>query len=174
MTCLDVAVSYERAMSDEAPTPPRTGPLAAVHHGATIGAGTRVWQFSVVMDGAVIGADCSLNAHTLVESGARIGDRVTLKCGVYVWDGVTLEDDVFVGPNAVFTNDKAPRSRVRPTEFTKTLVRRGASIGGGAVILPGVTIGEGAMIGAGAVVTCDVPAGETWIGNPARRKNQAL
>ena len=122
------------------------------------------------MDGAVIGADCNLNAHTLVEGGARIGDRVTLKCGVYVWDGVTLGDDVFVGPNAIFTNDKAPRSRVRPTDFAKTCVGRGASIGGGAVILPGVTIGEDAMIGAGAVVTRDVPAGETWVGNPARRQ----
>lgn len=143
--------------------------LASVHPGATIGARTFVWQFSVVLDGAVIGADCNLNAHTLVEGGARIGDRVTLKCGVYVWDGVTLEDDVFVGPNAVFTNDRIPRSRVRPSEFVRTQVGRSASIGGGAVILPGVTIGEGAMIGAGAVVTRDVPAGETWIGNPARR-----
>jgi len=121
------------------------------------------------MDGAVIGADCNLNAHTLVEGGARIGDRVTLKCGVYVWDGITLEDDVFVGPNAVFTNDKMPRSRVRPGAFAQTRVGRGASIGGGAVILPGVTIGAGAMIGAGAVVTKDVPAGETWMGNPARK-----
>ena len=145
------------------------GPFAVIG-AATIGAGTSVWQFCVVMDGAVIGADCNLNAHTLVEGGARIGDRVTLKCGVYVWDGVTLEDDVFVGPNAVFTNDKAPRSRVHLDTFATTLVGRGASIGGGAVILPGVTIGAGAMIGAGAVVTRDVPAGETWIGNPARRK----
>lgn len=156
-------------MSDK----PRIDPLAAVHPGAAIGAGTRVWQFSVVMDGAVIGTDCNLNAHTLVEGGARIGDRVTLKCGVYVWDGVTLEDDVFVGPNAVFTNDKTPRSGVRPHTFAQTLVRRGASIGGGAVILPGVTIGEDAMIGAGAVVTSDVPAGETWVGNPARRTTPA-
>jgi len=157
-------------MSNEAPIPPQIDPLAAVHPGASIGMGTRIWQYSVVMDGAVIGADCNLNAHTLVESGARVGDRVTLKCGVYVWDGVTLEDDVFVGPNAVFTNDKAPRSRVRPEDFVHTRVRRGASIGGGAVILPGVTIGEEAMIGAGAVVTRDVPAGQTWIGNPARRQ----
>jgi acetyltransferase-like isoleucine patch superfamily enzyme len=143
-------------------------PLAAVDPGASIGAGTRVWQFSVVLDGAVVGSDCNLNAHTLVEGGARIGDRVTLKCGVYVWDCVTLDDDVFVGPNVVFTNDKMPRSRVRPENFATTRVGRGASIGGGATILPGVTIGEGAMIGAGAVVTRDVSAGETWIGNPAR------
>ena len=145
-------------------------PLADVHPGASIGARTRVWQYSVVLDGAVIGADCNLNAHTLVEGGARIGDRVTLKCGVYVWDGITLEDDVFVGPNAVFTNDKAPRSRVHPEAWPQTRIGRGASIGGGAVILPGLAIGAGAMIGAGAVVTKDVPPGETWIGNPARRQ----
>ena len=144
-------------------------PTAVTHPGAKIGAGTRVWQFSVVMDGAIIGADCNLNAHTLVEGGALLGDRVTLKCGVYVWDGITLEDDVFVGPNAVFTNDKTPRSRQRPATWPQTIVGKGASLGGGAVILPGITIGEGAMIGAGAVVTRDVPAGETWIGNPARR-----
>ena len=144
-------------------------PLASVHSGATIGAGTSVWQFCVLMDGAVIGAGCNLNAHTLVEGGAVIGDRVTVKCGVYVWNGVTLEDDVFVGPGAVFTNDKAPRSKQRPEVFATTRVGRGASIGGGAVILPGLTIGESATIGAGAVVTKDVPEGETWAGNPARR-----
>lgn len=153
---------------------PIIDPLACVHSGAFIGAGTKVWQFCVVLDGAVIGADCNLNAHTFVEGGARIGDRVTLKCGVYVWNGVTLADDVFVGPNAVFTNDKRPQSRVRPKAFTQTRVERGASIGGGAVILPGVTIGEGAMVGAGAVVTRDVPAGETWHGNPARRAPSLL
>lgn len=149
---------------------PRFHPLADIHPGASIGERTLVWQFCVILDGAVIGADCNLNAYTLVEGGAVVGDQVTLKCGVYVWDGVTLEDDVFVGPNTVFTNDKAPRSRVRPATFAATRVGRGASIGGGAVILPGVKIGEGAMIGAGAVVTRDVPAGETWVGNPAKRK----
>ena len=144
-------------------------PLAAVDSGAEIGAGTRVWQYSIVLAGAVIGRDCNLNAHTLVEGGARIGHRVTLKSGVFVWDGITLEDDVFVGPNVVFTNDKRPRSRVRPEAWLETRVGRGASIGGGAVLLPGVEIGQSATIGAGAVVTCSVPAGETWVGNPARR-----
>ena len=94
--------------------------MAVVHPGATIGAGTRVWQFCVVMDGASIGTDCNLNAHTLVEGGAVIGDRVTLKCGVYLWDGIILEDDVFVGPNAVFTNDRTPRSKQRPAVFATT------------------------------------------------------
>lgn len=147
---------------------PRIHPTADVHPNSDIGPGTTVWQAAVVLRGAVIGSDCNLNAHTLVEGGAIIGDRVTLKCGVYVWDGVTLEDDVFCGPNATFTNDKNPRSKVYPEAFLKTTVKRGASIGAGAVILPGVTIGEGALIGAGAVVTKDVPAGETWVGNPAR------
>jgi acetyltransferase-like isoleucine patch superfamily enzyme len=143
-------------------------PTASIAEGAEIGPGTMVWQSAVVMKGAVIGADCNLNAHTLVEGGAVIGDRVTLKCGVYVWNGVTLEDDVFCGPNATFTNDRKPRSKIYPETFPRTLVKRGASIGAAAVILPGITIGEGAMIGAGAVVTRNVPAGETWIGNPAR------
>jgi len=141
-------------------------PLAHVED-ATIGEGTRIWQFAVVLKGARIGRDCNLNAHTFVEGGAVIGDRVTLKSGVYVWDGVVLEDDVFCGPNATFTNDKNPRSKVHPPAFLGTRVCRGASIGAGAIVLPGVTIGEAAMIGAGAVVTKDVAPGETVIGNPA-------
>ncbi|WP_367280029.1 acyltransferase [Sphingomonas sp. LHG3406-1] len=147
----------------------RIHPLAVVQQDAEIGAGTSVWQFAVVLDGACIGADCNLNAHTLVEGGAVIGDRVTLKCGVYVWEGITLEDDVFCGPNATFTNDLRPRSRQHPEDYLRTRVERGASIGAGAVILPGLTIGAGAMIGAGTVVTRDVPPGETWVGNPARK-----
>lgn len=143
--------------------------LAAVHPSVRIGPGTRVWQFCVVLEGAIIGADCNLNAHTLVEGGAVLGDRVTLKSGVYVWDGITLEDDVFCGPNATFTNDRRPRSRMR-TPFLETRVARGASIGAGAVILPGLVIGEDALIGAGAVVTKNVPPGETWFGNPAQAR----
>ena len=143
--------------------------LAFVHPDAEIGDGTFVWQFATVLPGAKIGRDCNLNAHTLVEGGAVVGNRVTLKCGVYVWSGITLEDDVFCGPNATFTNDKRPRSKQHPDSFPQTLVRKGASIGAGAIILPGLTIGEGAMIGAGAVVTKDVPAGETWVGNPAAK-----
>ena len=142
--------------------------LAHVDPSATIGAGTCVWQFVVVLADARIGRDCNLNAHTLVEGGAILGDRVTLKSGVYVWAGVELADDVFCGPNAAFTNDKYPRSRHRPADRPNTYVGRGASIGAGAVILPGVTIGERAMIGAGSVVTGDVAAGATMVGNPAR------
>ena len=142
-------------------------PLAFVADGVEIGEGTTVWQFVVVLSGARIGADCNLNAHTLVEGGALLGDRVTLKSGVFIWDGITLEDDVFCGPNATFTNDRYPRSK-QQFALERTVVRKGASVGAGAVILPGVTIGERAMIGAGAVVTRDVPAGDTVCGNPAR------
>ena len=146
----------------------RIDPNAVVSEDAAIGARTQVWQFSVVLAGAQVGADCNLNAHTFVEGGARIGDRVTLKSGVYVWDGIVLEDDVFCGPNATFTNDLRPRSRVHPENYPTTRIGKGASIGAGAVILPGLTVGKSAMIGAGAVVTRDVPAGETWAGNPAK------
>lgn len=143
-------------------------PLARVEEGACIGPRTRVWQFVVVLSGARIGADCNLNAHTFVEDGAVVGDRVTLKCGVYLWDGIELADDVFCGPNATFTNDKYPHSRRKPDGYPVTRVGRGASIGAGAVILPGLTIGSAALIGAGAVVTRDVPADATVAGNPAR------
>jgi acetyltransferase-like isoleucine patch superfamily enzyme/dTDP-4-dehydrorhamnose 3,5-epimerase-like enzyme len=132
-----------------------------------IGARTRIWAFAHVLPGARIGADCNVCDHTFIEGGAVVGDRVTLKCGVQLWEGVTLEDDVFVGPNATFTNDPFPRSRRKPPRFTRTVVRHGASIGANATILPGLTIGPGAMVGAGAVVTRDVPAGAIVVGNPA-------
>ena len=97
-----------------------------------------------------------------------IGDRVTLKCGVFLWDGMTVEDDVFIGPNATFTNDKFPRSRKPPAEFQRIVLKRGASIGANATILGGVTVGEGAIVGAGSMVTRDVPPGVIVCGNPAR------
>jgi len=142
--------------------------LAFVHPTAEVGEGTTVWQFAAVLPGAKVGKNCNLNAHTLVEGGALIGDRVTLKSGVMVWDGIILEDDVFCGPNATFTNDKYPRSKQYPETFPTTRICKGASIGAGAVILPGITVGEKAMIGAGSVVTKDVPPSATVLGNPAR------
>ena len=132
-----------------------------------VGPGTRVWAFAHVMAGAVIGAECNICDHTYVEGGVVIGDRVTLKSGVFLWDGLRVEDDVFIGPQATFTNDLMPRSR-QPFELRSTTLCRGASIGAGAVILPGVTVGAGAMVGAGAVVTKDVPAHAVVVGNPAR------
>jgi UDP-2-acetamido-3-amino-2,3-dideoxy-glucuronate N-acetyltransferase len=132
-----------------------------------IGAGTRIWAFAHVMPGAVIGADCNICDHTYIEGGVVIGDRVTVKSGVFLWDGLRVEDDVFIGPQATFTNDPMPRSR-QPFQLRETILSRGASIGAGAVILPGVTIGERAMVGAGAVVTRDVPDDVVVVGNPAR------
>ena len=134
-----------------------------------IGSGTRIWQFVVVLPGAIIGRDCNICAHCFIENQVVIGDRVTLKSGVYLWDGLIVEDDVFVGPNATFTNDRFPRSRSRPDHFPKTMICRGASIGANAVILPGLRIGASAMVGAGSVVTRDVAEGDIVAGNPAQR-----
>ncbi|WP_298234610.1 acyltransferase [uncultured Azohydromonas sp.] len=138
-----------------------------------IGPGSRVWQFCVVLAGARIGRDCNINAQCLIEGDVVLGDRVTVKSGVQLWTGLRVEDDVFIGPNVTFANDKYPRSRRPPPMFATTVLRRGASIGANATILCGVDIGAGAMIGAGSVVTRDVPAGELWVGNPARRRGMA-
>lgn len=138
-----------------------------------IGGGTKVWQYSVILPGAQIGSNCNINAQCFIENDVVIGDNVTVKCGVQLWDGITVEDDVFIGPNATFTNDKYPRSKVYPDQFIRTVIKKRASIGANATILCGVTIGENAMIGAGSVVTKDVPAGELWFGNPARSHGKA-
>lgn len=147
-------------------------PLADVQTRA-IGAGTRVWQFVVILPGARIGRDCNICAQVFIENDVVLGDRVTVKSGVQLWDGVRLGDDVFVGPNATFTNDPFPRSGRRPAGFPRIVVGDGASIGANATILPGLAIGPGAMVGAGAVVTRDVPAGSLVAGNPARRLRDA-
>jgi acetyltransferase-like isoleucine patch superfamily enzyme/dTDP-4-dehydrorhamnose 3,5-epimerase-like enzyme len=133
-----------------------------------VGAGTRVWAFAHVLPGAVIGEDCNICDHVFIEDDVRVGDRVTVKCGVQLWNGVRLGDDVFVGPNATFTNDLFPRSKQYPEAFLETVVEDRASIGANATILPGVRIGRGAMIGAGAVITRSVPPNAIVVGNPAR------
>ncbi len=133
-----------------------------------IGDGTRIWQFVVILPRASIGAECNICAHVFIENDVVVGDRVTIKCGVQLWDGLRIGNDVFIGPNATFTNDKFPRSRQRPGTFLETIVEDGASIGGGAVILPGLTIGQESMIGAGATVTRSVPPRAIVVGNPAR------
>jgi UDP-2-acetamido-3-amino-2,3-dideoxy-glucuronate N-acetyltransferase len=135
-----------------------------------VGPRTRVWAFAHVLAGARVGADCNICDGVFIEDGAIVGDRVTVKCGVQLWKGVRLEDDVFVGPNATFTNDPMPRSRQWLEEYPRTVVRTGASIGANATILPGLEIGRGAMIGAGAVVTRSVPPYAIVVGNPARIK----
>ena len=145
-------------------------PRAIVDDGVVIGTRTRMWAFVHALRGAVIGEDCNICDYTFIEGNAQIGNRVTIKCGVQLWDGVILEDDVFVGPNATFTNDPFPRSKHHLEAYPRTTVRRNASIGANATILPGITIGIGAMVGAGAVVTRDVPPYAVVVGNPARIK----
>jgi UDP-2-acetamido-3-amino-2,3-dideoxy-glucuronate N-acetyltransferase len=140
---------------------------SALVESETIGARTRIWAFAHVLPGARIGEDCNICDGVFVEGKAVVGDRVTVKCGVQLWDGVELEDDVFVGPNVTFTNDRFPRSRVYPDAFLQTRVCRGASLGANATILPGLTIGRRAMVGAGAVVTKNVPAHAIVVGTPA-------
>jgi UDP-2-acetamido-3-amino-2,3-dideoxy-glucuronate N-acetyltransferase len=134
----------------------------------TIGKGTRIWQFCVVLPQAVIGEDCNINAMVLIENEVRIGNRVTIKPGVQIWDGVTLADDVFVGPNVTFTNDLFPKSGNRNFQRKETTVCKGASIGANATILAGITIGEHALVGAGAVVTKNVEPFSIVTGNPAK------
>ncbi|MBX9710950.1 MAG: WxcM-like domain-containing protein [Xanthobacteraceae bacterium] len=140
----------------------------ALCESSDIGPGTRVWAFAHILKGAKIGSNCNICDGVFVENDVTVGDRVTVKNGVQLWDGVTLEDDVFVGPNATFTNDPFPRSKIYPGKFLRTIVRRGASIGANATILPGIEIGTGAMVGAGAVATRSVPPNAIVVGNPAR------
>lgn len=142
-------------------------PLSDVQS-SQVGAGTRIWQYSVILKGAKIGSGCNICAHTFIENDVVVGDSVTIKSGVYLWDGIVLENNVFVGPCAAFSNDKMPRSKQYPSTFPKTIVKENASIGANATLLPGITIGRYAMVGAGAVVTKDVPDFAVVVGNPAR------
>ena len=134
---------------------------------ANIPASTNIWQFCIIFPEAKIGDNCNICANVLIENEVTVGNNVTVKSGVQLWDGITVEDDVFIGPNATFTNDLFPRSKNPDWQLSKTVIKKGASIGANATILCGVTIGEKAMIGAGSVVTKDVPDGELWVGNPA-------
>ena len=146
---------------------PKIHPLSDVQS-ITIGQETKIWQFVVILPHAVIGENCNICAHTFIENDVIIGDEVTIKNGVYLWDGLRIEDKVFIGPNVTFTNDKYPRSKSYPNQFQNTLIKKGASIGAGSIILGGVEIGQNAMIGAGSLVTQDVPPNELWYGSPAK------
>lgn len=141
-------------------------PLADVKTN-NIGEGTTIWQFVVILEKAVIGKNCNINCHTFIENDVIIGNNVTLKSGVFLWDGIRLEDDVFIGPNVTFVNDKYPRSRSHHKESQKTVIKFGASVGANATILGGLVVGKKALIGAGAVVTKNVPDYAVVVGNPA-------
>ncbi len=133
-----------------------------------IGDGTRIWAFVNILAGARIGADCNVCDRCFIENDVVLGDRVTVKCGVSLYDGLVLEDGVFVGPGVIFSNDPRPRSRRRPEAFPQTRVREGASLGAGAILLPGIAVGRFAMVGAAALVTRDVPDFALVYGGPAQ------
>lgn len=136
---------------------------------AQIGRGTRIWQFCNIMADAVIGENCNIGQNVFIENGVRVGNRVKIKNNVALYQGVVCEDDVFLGPNCVFTNVINPRSFIeRKQEFKQTVVKKGATIGANATIVCGNTIGSYAMIGAGTVVTHDVGAHQLIVGNPGR------
>lgn len=133
-----------------------------------IGDNSKIWQYVVILAGAQLGSDCNICSHCFIENDVIIGDRVTVKCGVQLWDGIRVEEDVFIGPNVCFSNDKFPRSKQFRNAFPTLVIKAGASIGANATILPGITIGRSAMIGAGSVVTKDVPDFAVVVGNPAK------
>ena len=133
-----------------------------------IGDGTRIWQFAVVLKDAKIGRNCNICAHTFIENDVVIGDTVTVKCGVQLWDGLRIGNNVFIGPNATFCNDKHPESGNHDFECLQTVIEDDVSIGANATILPGIRLGKGYVVGAGAVVTKNVPPGPTVVGNPAK------
>ncbi len=153
-------------------------PTAEVSPEASVGVGTRIWRQAHVREHAVIGEHCNLGKGVYIDAHVRIGSKVKIQNHTSVFEGVTLEDGVFVGPHVCFTNDLFPRAITPDGTFksaddwtiTPTLVQYGASIGGGAVIRCGVTIGTFALVGAGAVVTRDVPPHALVLGNPARQR----
>ena len=156
-------------------------PTAEVESGASVGANTRIWHHAHIRAGAVVGSDCNIGLGVYVDSGAVIGNKVKIQNRVSIYRGVTIEDGVFIGPHVTFTNDLYPRSitpagdSIEEEDWTPvgTLVKYGASIGAGCIILPGVTIGRWAMIGAGALVTHDVPDHGLALGSPARLEGYA-
>ncbi|CAL2075068.1 acyltransferase [Tenacibaculum sp. 190524A02b] len=135
-----------------------------------IGKKTNIWQYCVVLEEAAIGDNCNICSHCFIENKVKIGNNVTIKSGVQIWDGITIEDDVFIGGNVSFTNDRYPESKNASFVLEKTIIRKGAVIGAGSTILPGIEIGAGAMIGAGSVLTKNVGINEVWYGNPAEFK----
>ena len=129
---------------------------------------TNIWQFCVVFPNAKIGENSNICTHCLIQNDVKIGNNCTIKCGVQLWDGIELENNVMIGANCTFTNDMYPRAKNKDWKLLTTKIRKGASIGAGSTILPGLEIGENAMVRAGSVVTKNIPAGEIWVGNPAK------
>ena len=135
----------------------------------SIGEGTSIWQYVVILEKAIIGKNCNINCHCFIENDVTIGDNVTIKSGVYLWDGLRISNNVFIGPNVTFINDKQPRSKQYPEKFLETVIEDGASIGAGSIIMGGIKIGKDAMIGAGSLVTKNIPPHTLWYGNPAKQ-----
>lgn len=158
---------FARTHNDDAPI---VDPTAVVDPGCTVGPGTRVWHFAHLVRGCHVGAHCSIGQNVVVMPTAVVGNGCRIQNNVSLYDGVTLEDDVFIGPSAVFTNVINPRAFIsRKSEYRPTVVRKGASIGANATIVCGVDIGDYALIGAGSVVTKNVLPFALMVGNPARR-----
>ncbi len=135
-----------------------------------IGSETRIWAFVHILKGVSIGKNCNICDHCFIEQGVKLGNNVTVKSGIYIWEGVEIEDDVFLGPNVVFTNDLRPRSKKYVAPL-KTIIRKGASIGANSTIIAGVEIGQYSMVGAGSVVTRDVSPYSLVYGNPAKHRS---
>ena len=158
------------------PRPATIADTAVVAPDAQLGVGTRVWHHAQVREGARIGRECNVGKGVYVGAGVVIGDRCKIENNASLFEGLTLEEGVFVGPHVVFTNDRRPRATnpdgtlqtADDWELGRTTVRRGASIGAGAIVLPGLEIGRYAMVGAGSVVTRDLPPHELVVGNPVR------
>jgi UDP-2-acetamido-3-amino-2,3-dideoxy-glucuronate N-acetyltransferase len=168
---LPIGPAWDTAPMDS--TTPNSGPAfvhpsADVEDGAQVGAGTKVWHLAHIRSSATVGDDCVIGRNVYVDANAVVGSRVKIQNNVSVYQGVTIEDDVFVGPCAVFTNDLRPRAHNTDWKITPTLVRRGASIGANATLVCGIEVGEHAMIAAGSVVTKNVEPYQLVAGNPAR------
>lgn len=143
-------------------------PLSDVQS-SSIGEGTSIWQFCVILAGAKIGDNCNICSHVFIENEVTVGHDVTIKNGVQLWDGVTIDDRVFIGPNVTFTNDLYPRSKQYPEQFSSINVHEGASIGANATLIAGIEVGKYAMIGAGSLVNKTIPNHSVWVGNPCRQ-----